>query len=242
MEITQNSIVSDVVKANFKTAYVFEKYNINFCCGGGITLAEACQQTGTDSGQLLSDLEAMFVNNEPDSGYINSLNPDELCDYIEKRHHSYIKETLPYLQEKLQHLCEDHGEEFPELYEINSLFDGAASNLNAHINEQELLLFPSIRKLVKSGNDHSRLNGDESGKIKRITEIMKDEHQIEGERFERIAYLSKDYECPPDGCNTHRVTYQTLREFDKDLRNHFNLENNILFEKAVALENELTSG
>jgi regulator of cell morphogenesis and NO signaling len=65
---------------------------------------------------------------------------------------------------------------------------------------------------------------------------MESEHQAEGERFERISGISTGYVCPPDGCNTFRVTYQTLKDFEQDLHRHIHLENNILFRKAIALE------
>jgi regulator of cell morphogenesis and NO signaling len=69
---------------------------------------------------------------------------------------------------------------------------------------------------------------------------MEEEHQTEGLRFEKISSHSNNYTCPPDGCNTFQVTYQTLKDFEQDLHRHIHLENNLLFKKAIVLENELT--
>jgi len=239
MEITSGTRIGDIVKINFKTAQVFDKNKIDFCCGGGISLAEACLKSNTDIDILLPELEALVLVKDPDSNYIDGLALNELCDYIEKRHHSYVSENIPFLQEKLQKLCEVHGANHPELFNIKELFDGAAGNLSAHMKKEELILFPYIRKMTKFQAE--KLNPkEEFGKIRNTIDLMEEEHQTEGLRFEKISYHSNAYTCPPDGCNTFQVTYQTLKDFEQDLHRHIHLENNILFKKAIVLENELT--
>jgi len=189
---------------------------------------------------LYQKLEALVALNDPDSRYIDGLALNELCDYIEKRHHTYVVENIPFLQEKLQKLCHVHGENHPELFEIKELFDGASENLSAHMKKEELILFPYIRKMVKYNKE--ALDGkDEPGKAKETIKTMHDEHTTEGERFEKISNLTSSYTCPPDGCGTFQVTYQTLKEFENDLHRHIHLENNILFKKALELEAELIS-
>ena len=180
----------------------------------------------------------MVVTNDPDSKYINSLELDALCDYIEKRHHTFVNENLPFLQQKLEKLCNVHGSNHPELFEVKELFDGSAKNLSAHMKKEELILFPYIRKMVRFKNEGLNTTS-EFGEANTTIDLMEDEHQAEGERFGKIASLTSDYACPPDGCNTYRVTYQTLYDFEQDLHRHIHLENNILFVKALALEKEL---
>ncbi len=113
MEINSNTIIGDIVKENYKTARVFDRNNIDFCCGGAISLAEACIKSKTDMDRILGELEAMMIVSDPDSAYINSLELDELCEYIEKRHHSYVNQSIPFLQQKLQKLCDVHGRSSP---------------------------------------------------------------------------------------------------------------------------------
>ena len=79
----------------------------------------------------------------------------------------------------------------------------------------------------------------EFGDAKATIDLMNKEHQTEGERFEKISKLTSSYTCPPDGCGTFQVTYQTLKDFENDLHRHIHLENNILFKKALILETEL---
>ncbi len=237
MDINKNTIVGDIVKANFKTAQIFDKNGIDFCCGGGISLGEACKKSNLDIDLLVPELEILVQLNDPDSKYIDGLELDQLCDYIEKRHHSYVSENIPFLQEKLQKLCDVHGENHTELFEIKQLFDGAAENLSAHMKKEELMLFPYIRKMVLSKGNKNSGKG-EFGHASQMIAVMDAEHQTEGVRFEKISALSSSYTCPPDGCSTFQITYQTLKDFEIDLHRHIHLENNILFKKALILESE----
>jgi len=238
MEINKNTRVGDIVKANFKTAQIFDKNRIDFCCGGGISLDTACEESNVDIDQLVPELEALVLLNDPDSKYIDGLELDELCDYIEKRHHIYVRDNIPFLQQKLQKLSDVHVENHPELFEVKELFDGAVENLGTHMEKEESILFPYIRKMVKYKSEGSAAKG-ELGEATKTIDLMHKEHQTEGERFEKISTLTSSYNCPPDGCNTYQVTYQTLKDFESDLHRHIHLENNILFRKALTLENEL---
>jgi regulator of cell morphogenesis and NO signaling len=240
MNIDANTIIGDIVKVNFKTARVFEKNKIDFCCGGGISLKDACEVTGIDMTVLIPELEAMVEMNDPDSRYIDGLELNELCDYIEKRHHTFVRENIPFLVEKLQKLCDVHGENHQELFEIKELFDGAAENLSAHMHKEEVILFPYIRKMVH----HKKENipaGPEFGQILQPIQMMEQEHEIEGERFKTISRITNNYTCPPDGCTTYQVTFQTLKDFETDLHRHIHIENNILFKKSLKLEKELVN-
>jgi regulator of cell morphogenesis and NO signaling len=236
MEINRGTKVGDIVKANFKTAQIFDKNSIDFCCGGGVTLDEACRKSNVDISQILPELELLVQINDPDSKYIDSLELDELCDYIEKRHHTFVSDNIPFIQQKLQKLCDVHGENHPELSEVKTLFDGAAGNLTAHMKKEELILFPYIRKMVKSRGDSAAII---PGEVTKTIDLLHEEHLTEGDRFEKISKLTSSYTCPPDGCSTYQVTYQTLKDFENDLHRHIHLENNILFKKALLLENEL---
>ncbi len=239
MQINTNTIVGDIVRSNFKTARLFEKNNIDFCCGGSISVAEACKNANIDPKQLLPEIEQVLMVSDPDSSYIEGLELDELSDYIVKRHHSYVRENIPFLTQKLQKLCDVHGENHPELFEVNKLFGETAGNLTMHMQKEEMILFPYIRNMVKQkqGGPNTAQLGNVLGPI----EVMNLEHQAEGERFEKISTLTNNFTTPADGCNTYQVTYKTLQDFEQDLHRHIHLESNILFKKAIELEKKLTA-
>ena len=235
MEITLNTKVGEIVRHNFSTARIFEAKNIDFCCGGSISLHAAAEKEGIDSGNLLVELNAAMQKEDQDSGFIESLSLAGLCDYIVKTHHSYVMEAIPFLQQKLQKLVDVHGENHPELQEVLTSFTEAAANLSAHMKKEELILFPNIGQMEKY-----RIEGgvrpENIGLASSAINQMESEHQVEGERFVNLSEITNGYEVPPDGCNTFEVTYKTLAEFEKDLHRHIHLENNVLFPKAIKLE------
>jgi regulator of cell morphogenesis and NO signaling len=66
--------------------------------------------------------------------------------------------------------------------------------------------------------------------------MMQREHQDAGDEMRLIRELTSGYTPPPDGCTTYRVTFAELAQFERDLHRHVHLENNLLFPKAVALQ------
>lgn len=238
MEINSNTIVGDIVRVNFKAAQLFEKNNIDFCCGGQISLSEACNKSKVDINSLMPELEALVQISDPDSKYLEGLELDALCEYIVKRHHTYVSENIPFLQQKLQKLCEVHGDVHPELFEVAELFNEGAGNLTMHMQKEEIVLFPHIEKMVQHKKGDKAGAGLAAGVLNPINQMIM-EHEAEGERFMKLAKLTQNYTPPADGCNTYQVTYKTLHEFEQDLHRHIHIENNILFKKAAELEEEL---
>ncbi len=238
MNITPETIVSEVVKTNYKTAPVFQGHNIDFCCGGNKPIAEACKGSGLDPESLIRELSAVSEEADPDSDYIDRLKLTQLCDYIMERHHAYVRNSIPFLIKNLDKICQVHGEHHPELLEIRDLFLASARALPMHMQKEEMILFPYIRKLEEDKRGELKLPPSPFGTIMNPISMMMEEHQDEGERFKEIADLCSNYRIPEDGCTTYEVTLKKLQEFENDLHRHIHLENNILFPKAIALEQE----
>lgn len=104
MNISSNSLVKEVVKQNFKTAPLFQVNNIDYCCGGDKTISDACKETGINQELLIKKLEAIIGLKDPDSEYMDTLMLGDLVDYIVKRHHSYVNESIPVLKQNLKNL------------------------------------------------------------------------------------------------------------------------------------------
>ncbi|MDX9812406.1 MAG: iron-sulfur cluster repair di-iron protein [Bacteroidales bacterium] len=240
MKISGNTSVGEVVRFNLKTALLLNEYNIDYCCGGSKTIFEACSEAGIDADTLIIKLEKLSENNDPDTEYINSLVPDELSDYIERRHHSYVKNHIPFLRQSLDKICDVHGSRHPELLEIRELFRGSAADLTTHMQKEEIILFPYIRKMVRVSKDGSQVGRPDFGSVSNPVSMMLAEHENEGRRFDRISELSQNFSIPEDACTTYRATLDQLKEFRDDLHRHIHLENNILFPEAIRLEKELT--
>ena len=233
--LTQEKTIGDFVAENFRTAEVFKKYNIDFCCKGGRTVEEACDNKKVSPQQIYQELEEI-VNRKSEDIDFNSWPLDLLADYVEKTHHRYVEEKSAMLIPYLNKLCKVHGERHPELFEINELFIGSAQDLAAHMKKEELILFPFIKQMVEAKKNGEALPAPHFGTVENPVAMMKHEHEAEGERFVKIAELTNNYEFPDDACGTYQVTYRMLEDFQNDLHKHIHLENNILFPKAIAME------
>ena len=233
--LTQEKTIGDFVAENFRTAEVFKKYHIDFCCKGGRTVEEACDNKKVSPEQIYQELEEIANRKSEDIDF-NSWPLDLLADYVEKTHHKYVEEKSAMLIPYLNKLCKVHGERHPELFEINELFIGSAQDLAAHMKKEELILFPFIKQMVEAKKKGEALPAPRFGTVENPVAMMKHEHEAEGERFVKIAELTNNYEFPDDACGTYQVTYKMLEDFQNDLHKHIHLENNILFPKAIAME------
>ena len=233
--LTQEKTIGDFVAENFRTAEVFKKYNIDFCCKGGRTVEEACDKKKVSPEEIYKELEEVANRKSEDIDF-NSWPLDLLADYVEKTHHRYVEEKSAMLIPYLNKLCKVHGERHPELFEINELFIGSAQDLAAHMKKEELILFPFIKQMVEAKKNGEPLPAPRFGTVENPVAMMQHEHEAEGERFVKIAELTNNYEFPDDACGTYQVTYRMLEDFQNDLHKHIHLENNILFPKAIAME------
>ena len=240
MNLQENQIIGELVAQDYRTASVFKKYGIDFCCQGNRTINDACQKKKIDTKSVLDDLDAVINTNGEYATDYQSWPLDLLADYIEKKHHRYVEEKLVEIIPYLAKICRVHGESHPELIEINEHFNATAGELAMHMKKEELVLFPFVRKMAKSKQEHSKIGAPHFGTVQNPIHMMMDEHSAEGDRFRKIEGLSNNYTPPENACNTYRVTFALLKEFERDLHLHIHLENNILFPKAIELEKELS--
>ncbi len=238
MNNLQTRTVAELVTENIKTAHVFKKYGIDFCCGGGITIQKACEKANVNLSDLENDL--IHVENAVKSGHnYNAWPLDFLTDHIINIHHAYVAESVPLLLQYGDRVVKVHGHHYTELAEIQDLLIQVAGELSAHMKKEELILFPFIKKLVKAEINEGEVPEAHFGSVDNPIKMMETEHEEAGELLRTIAKLSNNYTPPPGACNTYRAFYAKLDEFEQDLHQHIHLENNILFPKTLELEKKL---
>ncbi len=239
MNITKEAIVGEIVAQDYRTAAVIKSHGIYFCCKGNRSIEEVSTAKSLSSDNLISELTELQRQTGTAVNDYQSWPLDLLADYIEKKHHRYVEATSSQLKQYLARLCEVHGKQHPELFEIAEQFYASAGELAQHMKKEELILFPVIRKMVQAKQNQQEMEAPHFGTVKNPIQMMMQEHDTEGERFRLIEKLSNRYMPPQDGCNTYKVTFALLKEFEDDLHQHIHLENNILFPKALALEKEV---
>lgn len=239
LKIDQTPTIGDLVAEDFRKAEVFEKYGIDFCCGGKKTVAEACNKKGVDVG--LVERELHKVERQPNRNLhgFSNWNPGLLADYIINNHHQYVKRSLPFLHELSAKVARVHGDLHPEVAAIATHFEGIEQELLSHMQKEEIILFPYIKELAEAKQSGSQLMPPPFGTIDNPINMMEQEHDTVGNSMAAIEQLSNGFDPPNDGCTSYRILFAKLQEFQKDLHQHIHLENNILFPKALKLEKEL---
>lgn len=238
MNITTQTLVSDIVAENYTTAEIFKKHNIDFCCNGNRSIDVVCTAQSIDSTELIKQLNETF-NLKKDAHDYQSWDLSFLSDYIYNTHHKYVERKIPEIKSYLDKICQVHGNQHPELHDINALFVESANDLTTHMKKEELILFPYFKKLSDSNTNESQPVSRQFQTVESPIAMMHKEHDDEGERFRKIEALSNNYVPPEHACNTYKVTFAMLKEFQEDLHKHIHLENNILFKKAIAKEQSL---
>ncbi len=236
----ENKTVAEIVADDYRTAKVLESYKIDFCCHGNKKLDAVLKEKNLNPEKLFAELTSVKKQNNNGSIDFKSLPLDLLADYIEKKHHRYVEEKSPEIKQYLDKLCKVHGNNHPELFEINEQFNQSAGELAMHMKKEELILFPYIKRMVAAKLKHEKVKSPQFGTIENPINAMMSEHDVEGERFKKINELTSNYSVPDDGCNTYQLTYSLLNEFEEDLHIHIHLENNILFPDAIKLEKEMS--
>ena len=226
--------VGAVVARDYRAAAILEKYGIDFCCGGNVPLAKACQDNGIDPEALRRDLEQAAAQPVDRSQNYDAWELPFLADYIVNTHHIYLRENIPTISAYAHKIAQVHGAHHPEVIEIAGIFDKLAADMTLHLQKEEEQLFPAIRKLALLEKEGNGAAGDVA-ELRKILAELSHEHDEVGAAIHEIRRLAGNYTVPADVCNTFMVTYQKLREFEDDLHKHVHLENNILFLKAARL-------
>ena len=239
--INDSSFVSDIVSHDYRTADVFRKYEIEYCCGGKWSLDAVCMMKGLDVHLIKEELEQATRNIHVS----NSLRFDEwridfLADYIVNVHHHYMKQAMPEIKKMLRSFIDEHIKKYPYLNELENDFLQLYKEVFPHMKQEEEILFPYIKQIY-----HAYTSKESYASLlvrtlrKPVEEVMVKEHQSAMKHIHKMRSLTQDYTAPEKACISHRVCFLKLKELDNDLSQHIHLENNILFPKAIAIEKEL---
>lgn len=224
--------VAEILLENPSRATVFEQLRIDYCCGGKQSLLEACAHRGLPVADVVERLNstAAALTDVPVDAWAERPAAD-LVAHIVETHHAFVRAELPRLRELSIKVARVHGHRAPETLDLADVIRRMADELESHLGKEEQILFPFIVALEKgSGTPFPTIGAPIS--------CMEHEHSDAGEALEQIRRLTDNHTPPLDACNTWRVLYHTLAAFERDLHQHIHKENNILFPRALRLEQE----
>ena len=228
--------IREIVAADYRTATVFERHGIDFCCRGGRTLEDGCRDAGVDATEILRELEAVTSTQGDGGPRFDAWDLDTLVAYIVANHHAYVRQQLPVLVAHTQKIATVHAARHPELARVAHLLQEIADEMTSHMAKEEQVLFPYIVALVVAVTDRLPAPSAPFGTITNPIHRMEAEHESAGRAMIEIRELTAGFVRPGDACETYAVSLRELEAFERDLHAHVHLENNILFPKAAALE------
>ncbi len=227
--------VGDIVKNNFSAARIFKNFGIDYCCGGGIALVDACRTAGVDVDRVV---ERLNVECKEDFSAIpfDTWPTDLLIDYVLKIHHRGIRAKGTQLLRDIKHVADVHSDAHPELNQLVVLFTQSLDELELHLGKEEQVLFPYSLKLSDADMRGDKFEKMHCGTVLNPIRVMHSEHSDEGTRYKFIRVLMKDFVAPEDACPSYRLMLEDLERFMDALFEHIHIENNILFPRFVELE------
>jgi len=234
MATTAAQTLASIVTAHHQTAPVLEKYNLDFCCKGKRTLAEACKEKGLPVDAVLEELEASSKNDRNAPTPFAEMNAEQLIRYILVHHHFYTKQTMPAIQDHLIKVATKHGKHFLYMEEVLELFTHLKNEMSMHLQKEEVVLFPRIKEIEALYHFKQKKKIDASYIFAPVG-VLENEHDEAGEIMSRIRQLTGNYTAPETACTTFKLVLQELKAFEEDLHKHVHLENNLLFPAAESM-------
>jgi regulator of cell morphogenesis and NO signaling len=240
MNTEQLTKTIDVIAAkDYHNTKACRQLGINFCYGGNKTLEVASKEAGVTIEQVKAALGQNNVLKTTADQEFNEWDIVALIDYIINTHHRYAKENAVIIYDLAQKVSYQHSKNHPELAKLTTAIFLFLHDLLNHMMKEEQILFPNIKQLVKKQSHSEKTRYTTFGLIKESVIVMKMEHQAAGKDMWLFHELTNDYMLPEDACSSYKHLFEKMKEFEDDFLLHVHLENNILFPKAIAVDEEL---
>ena len=236
MTFSTETKVNEIALSNPGARHILEDAGIDYCCGGGKSLQEACLRANVPAAEILRKLRLNSEQVAPGETPWATAPLAALTKHIRERHHQYVRDSIPRLRALLAKVREKHGSNHRELGAIEKLFADVSRDMLMHMQKEEQILFPFIDSLERAADGGEPLEAPFFQTVKNPIYSMMREHDSAGELMRQIRSSSNGYKPPADACTSYQAAYQGLGEFERDLHLHVHLENSILFPRAVELE------
>jgi regulator of cell morphogenesis and NO signaling len=236
MAFNANTRVKEIAVANPGAKRVLEDAGVDYCCGGERPLHDACMSAGVSAEEILKRLQENRKQAGPDETNWTTAPLCELTQHIVMTHHKYVREQIPRMRALLDKVKSRHGQNHPELADIEVRFFDLGQEMYGHMQKEEQILFPYIDGLERATMDKRRPEPPFFGTVRNPIHMMMQEHDSAGVLLAEMRKLSGGYQAPKEACESYRELYRSLEKFEADMHTHVHLENNILFPRAAEME------
>jgi regulator of cell morphogenesis and NO signaling len=238
MQINPRKTVRELTLEIPGATRIFEEVGIDYCCGGWKSFQDACEAARVSTDEVIKSLEQAREANSPgeDSTDWQTQPLTRLTSYIVGKHHVFTRDELARLDALLSKVCSVHGQNHPELFRIQTLFQDLNRDLLAHMQKEETVLFPYIEQMQAAATERRREPVPFFGTVQTPIRVMMMEHETDGDILARIRQITRGFAVPEDACTNYEALYKALESLEHDLHQHIHLENNILLPRALEME------
>jgi len=216
--LDRSATVAKMVIEHTAAARVFQRYGIDYCCHGNVSVPQACRDGNLDPDVVFGQLEAAIASGEERPEYDpRTLSTAALIARIVDRHHGYLRRALPYIEPIMAKVSKVHGPRDESLHQLEDAFRELAASLEPHLEEEEAVLFPALMARTP-----------DAPVVKKELDQMHEDHLAVGDLLARIRTLTSGFQTPEWGCNTYRVLMSELDALEADILRHVHLENHVL--------------
>ena len=230
---TQTNTIAELAVAMPHVIGTLDRLGIDYCCNGTRSIAEACLGAGITADELLALIPAQ--DGTPACNW-KTEPMSSLIRFIVQTHHEYTRETLATLQHLATKVRDHHGPRHAELAEVQRLVFQLTTDLLPHMLKEEQVLFPYIIATEEAAGLGKEPPAPFFGTARNPVRMMMMEHEAAGEILVQIRALTANYTLPPEACASFNALYVKMQEIETDLHRHIHLENNILFPRAIQVE------
>jgi len=217
--VNQQQTLGELAAAIPAAARVFHRHGLDFCCGGERSLAQACATEQLDPEAVIQEIETTAASEQEQVRW-DRRSLEDLIQHILDRYHAPLKTEIPRLVDLARRVEDAHRDRPDRPAGLADLLEEVRTSVESHLAKEEQVLFP----LILAGR----------GPMAHMpVQVMIKEHEDHGQNLGRIRELTNDLRIPDDACASWRELYRSLAELEFDLMEHINLENNVLFPRAL---------
>ncbi len=227
--LTSGMTLIEVLRVHRGAARLFDDIGIDYACSGATTLKAAASSAGLTANELIELVKGLDVPHGRD--WEHAALPDLTC-FLADDHERLLTGLLPRVRAAIDAAIEHHGH-LALLNRMSDLTDSLSHSMAEHASCEERELFPLVERLAAAaaslGSEppHTRI----SARV--LRELI--EHENIRDRVHTLRDLAAELllECDAEVLATH------LRAFQRHVNQHMHLENNVLYPRAIAIENSL---
>ncbi|TWU33930.1 iron-sulfur cluster repair di-iron protein [Novipirellula artificiosorum] len=231
-----DTAVGELVRQRPQRSRVFEQFGVDYCCGGKVSLRQACEKKNVNLDEVCENLKTCDQAPDRSEGLVDAdlMTLTELANHIESTHHAYLKEEIPRLEWMTEKVARVHGEKDERLHALRKAFTAFRAEVEPHLMKEERILFPIVRQLEAADGPQEFHCGSVANPIRQ----MELEHDHAGDELATMHEATDGFVPPEWACNTYRALLSSLAELEQDMHQHIHKENNVLFPKAIQLESQ----